>query len=144
MVYLFATRLSHKLPDCFSPVMYLIALGVDSMLLSENNLKIYTFPPFGMIHQVILYPRLSNISTMMLIALFWPLRLWFPKLLILLVDVALTLPSRKDMLEQSHLHHLHHSLSCFFSIYGDSSSLPVMQNSLRQCLDGLPHVKAVF
>ena len=56
-VDLFSTNLNHQLPVYFSPVLDPMSAGTDAMLQSWNDLEVYAFPPFALVHPVLLKLR---------------------------------------------------------------------------------------
>ena len=66
----------------------------------------YAFPPISLLHLVIAKIE-SELSRIVLIALFWPRQPWFPRLLSLLVDKPVMLPQRPDLLSQPKSRILH-------------------------------------
>ena len=72
-----------------------------------SALHLYAFPPFSMIPKV-LEKIVQDEAESALIAPYWPRRLWFPKLLPLLVDLLRGLPCQLDLVMQplSQLAHL--------------------------------------
>lgn len=138
MVDLFATKYNHQLPLYFSPVIDPLAIGVDAMLHSWDNLLLYAFPPFGMIHQVIEKFRASSNATMTLIAPFWPQKPWFPELLELLTEIPLSLPTRRDLLRQPHFRRFHQNLHVLqLTAWRLSSNRPGISVSLGRWLNSL-------
>ena len=141
MIDLFATSLNNRLPLYYSPVTDPLALGVDAMLHPWDNTLVYAFPPFRMIHQVLVKLRASINTTMTLIAPLWPQRPWFTDLLELLVEVPWSLPLRRDLLRQPHFRRFHQNLPVFhLAAWRLSSNLPDISDSLRVWLDSLPSV----
>ena len=72
----------------------------DAMLQPWDHLQAYAFPPFGLIPRLLSKVRLSRDLEVTLVALFWPLKPWFPDHLELLVEVPFLLPMRRDLLKQ--------------------------------------------
>ena len=141
-VDLFATNLNHQLPIYFSPVMDPLSAGTDAFLQNWDGLEAYAFPPFAIVHQVILKLRQSNNSSMTLIAPFWPQRAWFPDLLELLVEVPVALPLRVDLLKQPHFNRLHRNLHVLhLAAWRLCSEQQDTKDSLRQWLARLPSVE---
>ena len=92
---LFATSLNHRLQVYFSLIDQQSA-GTDAMFQTWDNLQAYAFPPFVLIPRVLAKVCLSRNLEVTLVALFWPLKPWFPDLLELLVEVPILLPMRRD------------------------------------------------
>ena len=82
---LFATRWNTKLPTFVSLVPAPLALAVDALSMSWQNLWDYAFPPYQLLTKVLTKLRQSN-TQMLLVAPAWPAQPWFPDLLDLSVD----------------------------------------------------------
>ena len=67
------------------------AWAVDALSISWDGLDAYVFPPFALIHRVLLKIRESR-ARVLLVAPQWPRQPWFPLLLHLLVDLPVQLP----------------------------------------------------
>jgi hypothetical protein len=96
---LFATRHNNKLSLFVSPVPDDLALDVDALMISWNHLYVYAYPPTGLIQQVLRKLKESTCE-MILIAPYWPEKVWFPDLLALQVCPPVQLPLRDDLLKQ--------------------------------------------
>ena len=118
--------------------------GTDAMIQPWDNLQAYAFPLFGFIQRVLTKVRQSRNLEMTLVAPFWPLKLWFPDLLVLLVEVQVLLLMRKDLLKQSHFHHYHRKLPALrltgFRIVSDPCDTSA---SLREWSVNLPSADAL-
>ena len=110
VIDLFATSLTARLPDYYSPASESRAAGTDALLQPWDNLHDYAFPPIAIIRRVLVKLRSSRNCELTLIAPFWPQRDWFPDLLELLSDIPVALPGRKDLLRQPHFHRFHQNL----------------------------------
>ena len=140
-VDLFTTRLNHRLPVCFSPVADAMSIGMDAILQPWDNVEVYAFPPFGMVHQVLLKVHKSVNCTMTLIDLFWPQQ----SLLDLLIEVLGLFPQRKDLLRQPHFHRLHRNLHMLcMTAWRTSRYQPYISASLRQWLSSLLIAKDIL
>ena len=99
LVDLFATEANARLPSfCarrFSPK----AWGIDAFSFPWTNLYAYAFPPWCLIHMVLITLRESN-ATLLLVAPCWPAQPWFPLLLEMLIDRPLQLPTADRILTQ--------------------------------------------
>ena len=102
----------------------------DALSFSWDGLDSYAFPPFGILHRVLLKIRASMVRVL-LIAPLWPRRPWFPLLLHLLVELPVVLPVRADLISQDRGRVLHPRAQ-------DPTSycLEVVRDSLRA--QGLP------
>ena len=77
---LFATAENTKLPVFCSRAFHPRAWAVDALSLSWDGLEAYAFPPFAIIHRVLLKIRASR-TRVLLVAPQWPRQPWFPLLL---------------------------------------------------------------
>ena len=75
-----------------------------------NHIHGNAFPPFHLIPSVINKIRTAQCKVV-LIAPFWPNRMWFPELLNLLISSPITLPIRPNLLKQLHGKFLHQNPS---------------------------------
>ena len=96
---LFATAENAKLPTFCSRTFHPRAWAVDALSLSWDGLDAYAFPPFTIIHRVLLKIRASR-TRVLLVAPLWPRQPWFPLLLHLLVDLPVALPPHPDLVSQ--------------------------------------------
>jgi len=85
VVDLFATQFNFRLPVYVSPVQDGQAWRIDAFSFAWTGLQAYAFPPFALIHQVLLKAAQSNMD-LVLVAPKWPARPWFNLLLELAVD----------------------------------------------------------
>ena len=99
LVDLFATAENAKLPTFCSRGFDPRAWAIDALSFSWDGLDSYAFPPFSIIHRVLLKIRASKVRVL-LIAPLWPRRPWFPLLLHLLVELPVVLPVRTDLISQ--------------------------------------------
>ena len=111
LVDLFATVLTKRLPNYFSPHLDPSAIGIDALLQDSSHLDRYAFPHYAIIRKVINKLRESENRRRTLIAPWWPQREWFPDLRDLLVDSPRALPLRRDLLLQPMARALHTGLS---------------------------------
>ena len=86
LVDLFATALTRRLPLYVSPLPDQAAWKQDAFFFLWEGLDLYAFPPFALIHRVLVRVRDSQCVRMTLVAPLWPQADWFPLLLDLLVD----------------------------------------------------------
>ena len=107
---LFSTIMNHWLQVYFSPVLDPQALAMGAMSQSWDGLQACAFPPFDFIPNVLAKVRQSQNLEVTLVAPYWPMKLWFPDVLELIVDVPMLLPLCKDLLRQLHFHHFHQNL----------------------------------
>ena len=109
LVDLFATALTHHLPLYVSSLPDQAAWKGDAFSFPWEGLDLYTFPPFALIHRVLVRVWDSQCVRITLVAPLWPQADWFPLLLDLLVDSSQALPSWRSLLRQPHHHLLHKS-----------------------------------
>ena len=93
---LFATAGNAKLPTFCSRGFHPKAWAVDAFAIPWDGLEAYAFPPFNLIHKVLLKIRASKVRVL-LIAPMWPRQPWFPLLLHLVVDHPLVFPCHRDL-----------------------------------------------
>ncbi len=75
-------------------------LGLDAMTQTWPRLHLYAFPPIALLPGVLERVRRDRVP-LLLIALRWPGRVWFPNLFSLLDGPPLELPVRRDLLSQA-------------------------------------------
>ena len=71
LIDLFATRLNTRLPLFYSPVPDPLALGVDALSVSWENLDCYAFPPHRIIPQVLHKFRQTLVMRLILVTPLW-------------------------------------------------------------------------
>ena len=121
----FATALTKRLQNYFSPHLDPGAVGIDALLQDWSHLDLYVFPPYAVIRKVINKFRETENCRMTLIAPWWPQREWFPDLTELLVDEPRALPLKKDLLLQPLTRALHAGLGALrLTAWRLSSNLP--------------------
>ncbi len=98
-VYLFASRETSHCPLWFS-LMHPAHLGLDAMMHTWPRFRLYAFPPIALLPWVLERVRRDRVL-LLLIALRWPGRLWFPDIISLLDGSPLELPVRRDLLSQA-------------------------------------------
>ena len=76
----FATRFSHRLPVCVSPVPDPVAWAVDALSIPWSNLLSHTFPQIPIKRKVLRKAR-DERATLILVVPHWPAQAWFPELL---------------------------------------------------------------
>ena len=110
LVDMFATSLTKRLTNYFSPHLDEQAVGIDAFLQSWNDLDGYAFPPFALIRRVLNKIKRARNCRITLVAPWWPQREWFPDLIDLLIDHPRELPQRRDLLLQVTNRALHGNL----------------------------------
>ena len=98
---LFATRLNNQIPTYVSPIPDPAAWAVDALSLDWDGLYAYAFPPPVLLQQVLSKVRASRSLRMLLVAPYWPARLWFPDLLDLAEGDPFPLPAWPNLLVHS-------------------------------------------
>ena len=108
-VDLFANSLNFQLPLYVSLFPDPKAWKVNALLIPWENTKMYAFPPWGILEEVLL--KLRDESTeLILIAPAWTNRPWFPLLLQMLVEKPLKLPQVPNLIFQPHTGRVHPNL----------------------------------
>ena len=139
IIDLLTTSVNHRFPVYFSPVVEPQVLATDAMSQCWDALQAYAFPPFGFILNVLAKIRQSRNLEVTLVALYWPLKPWFPDILELVVDVPVLLPLLKDLLRQPHFHNFHRNLPVLHMTgFRIASEQRAILASLRQWRANLP------
>ena len=97
---LFATRFNNKLPLFVSPVPDTLAVAVDALTLSWEDLDAYAFPPTAILGKVVEKLQDSPCKRLILIAPGWPNMPWFWDLVIMSSQIPLSLPNQPNLLTQ--------------------------------------------
>ena len=97
---LFATRFNHKLPQFVSPVPDSLAVAVDALTLSWEDLDAYAFPPTAILGKVVEKLIHSPCKRIILIAPGWPNMAWFWDLVNMSSQVPICLPIQPNLLTQ--------------------------------------------
>ena len=95
-VDLFASRVNNQLP-CYvawNPDPY--AWAIDSFTLDWSKFKGFIFPPFALILRILQKIELDEAVSVLVVPL-WTSQAWFPKMLRLLIDHPVLLPSRSNL-----------------------------------------------
>ncbi len=98
-VDLFATQRQRNVP---SGTLYFIQppLGLDAMVQTWPRLRLYAFPPIAMLPGVLERVCRDGVR-LLLVAPFWPGRVWFSDLISLLDGSPWEIPVRRDLLSQA-------------------------------------------
>ena len=96
---LFATAENRKLPVFCSRTHHPQAWATDALALSWDGFDAYAFPPFSVVHKVLLKMQSSR-TRVLLVAPNWPRQPWFPLLLHMLTDLPVELPPVPDLVSQ--------------------------------------------
>ena len=103
---------------------------------SQTQLCVSTFPSHSLSDKKI---RTAQCKVV-LIAPFWPNRMWFPELLNLLISSPITLPIRPNLLEQLHGKFLHQNPGLLqlqaWELSNNPSEIKNFKRSCRSCLQG--------
>ncbi len=102
-VDLFATQETAQCPLWFSLV-HPAPLGLDAMVQTWPRLCLYAFPPIALLPGVLARVRRDEVS-LLLVAPFWPGRVWFSDLISLLDGSPWEIPVRRDLLSQAGIFH---------------------------------------
>ena len=135
---LMATSLNHQLPIYVSPFPDPQAHAVDAMSLSWERLDGYVFPPWPLIHRVLLKMQLHHCMLTAIVPR-WPNSPWFPLLLESLIDYPRRLPYSHDLLYQP-LNELRHGAihSLDLHVCRLSSTKSLIKAFQRKCLRESP------
>ncbi len=98
-VDLFATRQTSHCPLWFS-LTHPAPLGLDAMVQTWPRLRLYAFPPIALLPGVLERVRRDGVR-LLLVAPFWPGRVWFSDLISLLDGSPWEIPVRRDLLSQA-------------------------------------------
>ncbi len=98
-VDLFATRQTSHCPLWFS-LTHPAPLGLDAMVQTWPRLRLYDFPPIALLPGVLERVRRDGVR-LLLVAPFWPGRVWFSDLISLLDGSPWEIPVRRDLLSQA-------------------------------------------
>lgn len=96
---LFASVLNHKAPMFCSWQPHFKAIATDALSISWNRMIAYAFPPICLIPKVLEHMTKFNCQ-IILIAPQWPRRLWYNKMLQMLIDFPRRLPHLENLLYQ--------------------------------------------
>ena len=97
---LFARRFNHKLPRFVSPVPDPLAIAVDALSLTWEDLDAYAFPPAAILGKVVERLQGSSFKRFILIAPGWPNMPWFWDLVEMSTQIPLSLPHLPNLLTQ--------------------------------------------
>ncbi|XP_067245130.1 uncharacterized protein, partial [Chanodichthys erythropterus] len=98
-VDLFASGESTQCPLWYS-LTHPAPLGLDAMVQTWPRLRLYAFPPIALLPGVLEKVRREG-ANLILVAPFWPTRIWFSDLVSLLNGSPMELPLRQDLLSQA-------------------------------------------
>ncbi|XP_051740767.1 uncharacterized protein LOC127507586 [Ctenopharyngodon idella] len=98
-VDLFASKETSHCPLWYS-LTHPAPLGLDAMVQAWPRLRLYAFPPIALLPGVLERVRRDGVR-LILIAPFWPTRIWFSDLVSLLESSPMEIPIRQDLLSQA-------------------------------------------
>ncbi len=98
-VDLFATHQTSHCPLWYS-LTHPAPLGLDAMVQTWPRLRLYTFPPIALLPGVLERVHRDGVR-LLLVAPFWPGRVWFSDLISLLDGSPWEIPVRRDLLSQA-------------------------------------------
>ncbi len=103
-VDLFTSRETTHCPLWFS-LMHPAPLGLDAMVQTWPRLRLYAFPPIALLPGVLERVRkdgsIAGSHSLLLVAPFWPARVWFSDIMSLLAGQPWQIPLRRDLLSQA-------------------------------------------
>ena len=100
---LFATRLSHQLPRCYSWRPDPLAEATNAFLQDWGPVKGYANPPWNLIGRVLAKVESQGVELVTLIAPIWPSQPWYPRLLSLLVSHPLRIDPQQAAITEDHV-----------------------------------------
>ncbi len=118
-VDLFATCQTSHCPLWFS-LTHPAPLGLDAMVQTWPRLHLYAFPPIALLPGVLERVRRDGVR-LLLVAPFWPGRVWFSDLISLLDGSPWEIPVRRDLLSQAEGMILHSCGSCGCGPWGGTT-----------------------
>ncbi|KAL0185744.1 hypothetical protein M9458_017414, partial [Cirrhinus mrigala] len=98
-VDLFATQENAQCPRWFS-LFHPALMGLNAMVQTWPRLRLYAFPPIALLPGVLERVRRDGVS-LLLLAPYWPGRVWFSDLISLLDGSPWEIPIRRDLLSQA-------------------------------------------
>ncbi|XP_048017809.1 uncharacterized protein LOC125249543 [Megalobrama amblycephala] len=98
-VDLFASKETSHCPLWYS-LTHPAPLGLDAMVQTWPRLRLYAFPPIALLPGVLERVRRDGVR-LILVAPFWPTRIWFTDLVSLLEGSPMEIPIRQDLLSQA-------------------------------------------
>ena len=126
LIDLFTTSHNGRLPAFVSSSPDPMAIVTSVFLFSWDHMELYAFPRFPVIRRLLSELWSSWGTSVILIALFWPNKEWFPDLLQATIDTPCLLPMRSDILRQPHcrfLNSFHVLQLTVWKLSSDSSTL---------------------
>lgn len=97
---LFASRISHQLPNYVSWCPDPGAVAIDAFHLSWKEFVSYIFPPFSLMSRVLQKIQQEKVEGV-IVVLKWPIQTWWPMLMQMLTDNPILLPNRKNTADSS-------------------------------------------
>lgn len=136
LVDLFASRDNTKLPTFCSRFHQDEAWATDALSISWDGMEAYAFPPWSLIHRVLLKIRQSQTSVL-LVAPMWPNQHWFPLLMSLLVDLPFRFPHSQRLLSQNRGRTWHQNLQDLHLTAWKLSGIASKRQAFEERLRGL-------
>ena len=133
LVDLFATAGNAKLPTFCSRFFHPRAWETDALSLSWDGLDAYAFPPFSLIHRILLKVRTSRVSILLIVPL-WSRQPWFPLLLSLVVAPPFLFPPCSDLVAQDRGRVLHPRVQDLHLSVWRLSGIPSSHREFRKTL----------
>ena len=133
LVDLFATAENAKLPTFCARFFHPRAWETDALSLSWDGLDAYAFPPFSLIHRVLLKVRASRVMVLLIVPL-WPRQPWFPILLSLVVDHPFRFPPCGDLVSQDRGRVHHPRVQYLHLSVWRLSGIPLLHREFRRTL----------
>jgi hypothetical protein len=98
---LFASHANHKLPAWFSRTNCPGSNGPDAFNQSWTGLSVYLFPPLNLLHRSLLKLKSDRVQNAIVVAPYWPKRIWFPLLCAMAAHPPWFLPKERNLLSQT-------------------------------------------
>ena len=122
-----------RFPSLVSPFLNPMAIATDVFLFSWDHIDLHAFPLFPAIRHILSKMWSSQRTYIILIALFWPSKEWFPDLLQVTISAPRLLLMCPDLLQQPQFHRFHdgpHELQLtMWKLSSDSSVLRAFPES---------------
>lgn len=131
---LFASVHNHKTPIFCTWQPHCRALATDAFSISWDMMIAYAYPPICMIPKVLEHMTKFKCQ-MILIAPQWPRRLWYNRMLQMLIDVPRRLPNLVNLLHQPKTEIVHPQPEVFNLVAWLLSTDPLKQKAFRKGLE---------
>ena len=138
LIDLFATRDNNKLPTFVSPYPDEMAFATDALAISWNGMWAYAYPPTQIIPAVLAKVKRDAVE-MIMVAPWWPKKVWSLDLLELSLERPRALPIRRNLLAQPKSNIFHENPHVLrLHAWRLSRKALEMQGSQREWRKGLP------